>query len=266
MELFCPECMGTLESHDGRVARCIIHGGQFQILFLRQPMPMPRRDPNLSPPILEENTMCVQHRFVRAVFACSDCGTAICTTCSFDEPDGSHVCPACAARRVAGGPPASTALTPIAADARCVQHSHLQATAQCKACGAFMCDTCKFDLPGGIQLCPTCATTTRTTLSPKRKKMLIGSFALAGWCTLIMIPLLAGAFARLVTTKEDQQAFGAILMLFLLGPSIAGVALGVGVMDRRLTNTTAMWIAVIWNGLILAGFVLLVILGMMKGG
>jgi len=54
-------------------------------------------------------------------------------------------------------------------------------------------------------------------------------------------------------------------MVVLLVPSIIGVALAVSSMDRRLTNTIGMWIALIWNGVILGGFLLLLIVGMLKG-
>jgi len=128
-----------------------------------------------------------------------------------------------------------------------------------------MCDTCKFELPGGIQICPSCATTPRTTLSPKRKKMLIGSYALAAWCTLVMGALFAGVFQAMGKDKAAEQALGILLMFILLGPAIVGVALGVGVMDRRLPNTMAMWIATVWNGLILGGFILLMIVGILSG-
>jgi hypothetical protein len=256
--------MGLLESRDGHTARCLTHGGQFQVLFLRQPPPP--RDPNVPPVVLAPNAMCANHPSVSAVYACGDCGKAICGTCAFDQPDGGKLCPSCAQRRATDGPPIAAAAPRLAAGLRCVQHPHLQATAQCKSCGAFMCDTCKFDLPGGISVCPTCATTPRTNLSPKRKKMLIGSYALALWCTLVMGALLSGAFARSVKTKADQQALGLLLTLLLLGPSITGLALGVGTMDRRLHNTMAMWIAAIWNGMILAGFILLMIIGLMSGG
>ena len=128
-----------------------------------------------------------------------------------------------------------------------------------------MCDTCKFELPGGIHICPSCATTTRTTINPKRKKMLIGSFALAVWCTLVMGAMMAGAFRSMVTDKVSEQAFGLLLMFILVIPSIIGLALGVSSMDRRLPNTIAMWIATVWNGLILGGFILLMIIGILKG-
>lgn len=242
-----------------------MHGGQFEILFLRSPLPAPPRDPNVPPLALAEGARCAQHPSTPATHACSDCGTPICDICGFEEPDGSRLCPNCAQRRLTLGPPAITAAPPGIEGVHCVQHPHLQATAQCKTCGAFMCDTCKFELPGGMQICPTCATTPRTTLSPKRKKMLIGSYAFAVWCTLIMGALFGGVFQEMASDKAGEQVLGVVLMIILIGPSIAGVALGVGVMDRRLPNTMAMWIATVWNGLILGGFLLMMIIGMLSG-
>lgn len=128
-----------------------------------------------------------------------------------------------------------------------------------------MCDTCKFDLPGGFVLCPHCATTPKTTLSPKRKKMLVASYALAVWCTIVMAAMFGGVFRGMAEDKAGEAAIGVLLSFLLLGPSIVGLALGIGVMDRRLNNTMAMWIAVAWNGLILGAFILLMIIGIFSG-
>jgi hypothetical protein len=127
-----------------------------------------------------------------------------------------------------------------------------------------MCGTCAFDLPGGVKVCPTCATAA-PKLSPKRKKLLIGSYALAVWCTIAMVALFAGVFSGMVRNREERELVGILLMLLLPLPSLVGVALGVSAMDRRLPNTIAMWIATVWNGVILGGFILLMIVGMMKG-
>jgi hypothetical protein len=263
MELLCPECLGTLESRDGQTARCTTHGGEFEILFARHLFAAPPLDPNAPPVILAEGACCVQHPSVAAAYACKDCGAAICATCDFTQADGSHLCPNCAGRRAVSGPPPIITKPVIASDARCVQHPHLQATARCKTCGAFMCDTCAFDLPGGIKICPTCATAPRSSLSPKRKRFLLGSYAMAVWCTFMMGALFAGAFKGMARTKEDQQALGVFLMLLLLAPSIVGLALAASSMDRRLPNTIAMWIAAVWNALILGGFILLMIAGLL---
>jgi hypothetical protein len=258
MEFYCPECMGTLVSADGQTAHCSIHGGEFRILFSRAPLPLPARQADAPPPQLMEAAMCAAHPAVAAAFACRDCGTPICSTCAFPDPDG-HICASCATRR---------AMNPVAAPQaipegmRCVQHPNVTATAQCHSCRGYMCATCAFSLPGGVQVCPTCATMTKRPLTSKRKKFLIGSYACAVWCSVIMAALLGGVFAKMGATKEGEEAVGLLLFLFLLAPGITGVALSVGSMDRRLPNPLAIWVAAIWNGLLLAVFFLLMIVGL----
>lgn len=266
MEMICPECMGTLVAQDAESVRCTIHGGQFKVLFTRWQPPVTRS--SSPPPILAENATCVQHPNIPAVHACQSCGTPLCATCAF-ESGGSWYCPKCvtqpmvSARGESGftAPSAGISLTNV----RCVQHPSIQATQQCKVCGAFMCATCDFTLPGGIHVCPTCATAPKTNLSPRRKKLLIGSFALAAWSTVGMVAVFAGAFAGMARDKAGEQVLGTLMMLFVLGPAIVGTALGVGAMDRRLATPPLLWIATIWNAIILASFVLLMIIGMAKG-
>lgn len=132
-----------------------------------------------------------------------------------------------------------------------------------------MCDTCAFDVGGGIKVCPACAASPKTTLSPKRKKFLIGSFAFAIWCTLTFVLLMAGAFSHinLGNAQDTDQAVGTLLILFVVIPSIIGLGLGVSSMERRQKTPMATWIAIVWNGIILGGFFLLMIIGLiMKGG
>jgi hypothetical protein len=126
-----------------------------------------------------------------------------------------------------------------------------------------MCQTCTFDLPGGIKICPTCATAA-PKLSPKRKKLLIASYALAVWCTIVMVALFGGMFRGFVHSKEDQETLGLVFTFLLLLPSVTGFALGLSSMDKRFSNSIAMWIATAWNGVILGGFLLLIIVGLMK--
>ena len=54
------------------------------------------------------------------------------------------------------------------------------------------------------------------------------------------------------------------MMLIILGPSIAGAGLGFGALDKRRGNSVAIWIAAIWNALVVAGFILLSIVGAMS--
>ncbi len=145
---------------------------------------------------------------------------------------------------------------------KCVQHPGVLATRQCQSCGGYMCETCDFALAGGLHLCPSCATRPQTGLSPKRKRALVVSLVLAVWCTVVMGAMMAGAFARFVQTESEQEAFGTLLMLILLVPSIVGLAQGLGSIDRRLQNPPILWVATVWNGLVLGGFLLLCIIGL----
>ena len=156
------------------------------------------------------------------------------------------------------GPPLLSMIT----DRRCVQHPHLAATGQCRSCGAYMCATCDFALPGDIHLCPSCATKPQTEISDKRKNHRAWSYGLATFATLGVVLLFAGAFAS--EGKAAQDAMGALLSLIILIPSIIGLSLGLGSIDRRLVNPPSLWVATIWNGLIVALFLLLCAVGLMS--
>lgn len=266
--------MAPLESADGRQAVCTTHGGRFEILFLRPPPPVaqplrlaPRQKTVYT---LAENAACAQHPAAFAAFACSGCGTAICQLCSFDQPDGDHLCPNCA-QKGAGfrAPPVMTSLgintaPRVPAGVCCIQHPNVQATAKCKTCGGFMCNTCKFDLPGGICICPTCASAPRTALSKKQKMQLIGSYVAAAWSTLWWGLVFSGALSGLGRNKDTEALLGLIMFVFILGPSIIGMSLGVSSMRRQQPNSISIWIATIWNSVSLGGFLLLMLVGMLR--
>jgi len=146
----------------------------------------------------------------------------------------------------------------------CVQHPTVPATNQCQLCGAYMCATCDFALPGGMHLCPVCATKPRTELSARRRQSRLWSFALAIWCTLGMAGLFGGAFAGMARSLANAQVFGSLLTLGILVPAIVGLSLGLGAIDRRLVNPPSLWVATIWNGLIVAAFLLLTLIGLMR--
>lgn len=264
MERLCPECLGTLEIHDSGVAHCTVHGGDYKILFWREAPPVI----SSVPATIAAGGICANHPNLPAAFVCRRCGAPICDLCAFPQDDGSRRCPACATIHAAE-PSVRSGVSAVALavqNQKCKQHPNVAAVQICQTCGTPMCATCDFLLPGNYHVCPVCATAPPPALSPQRRKMLVSSFALAGWCTLIWAAVFSGMFRNLVRDRAGQQAFGVLLMFILLVPSIIGVALGVSSTDRRLPNTIAMWIAIIWNGIILGGFLLLMIVGMMKNG
>lgn len=282
MDLVCPECLGKLVPQGGDSVRCETHGGEYKVLFSRQLEPArevlpPANLGEAAPPVIAVGqSFCTQHPLVQAAFVCRVCAKPMCWTCAFREPDGSVLCPECfvhagQVQPARPGPPRADGLETVATElappgGRCVQHPQVMATQRCKLCGAFMCGTCDFVLPGNIHLCPACAAKPRSGLSPKRKKLLIGAFALAIWATVGMTCLFCGLFAGLARSKADQEALGTVLMLFVLFPAVIGLGLGISVKDRRLTNPPSIWIAIIWNAIMVGSFLLLSIIGLLSKG
>lgn len=289
MDLVCPKCRGPVKTEDGVTARCINHPGEFRILFHRaepEPpaLPAPPPEPSLQPSLeptggtrlrlvksadeaepppmtfaLTPGSVCAHHPAHPASYACAACGTPVCALCSFEDVDRGMICPACASRRsrAMAGPA-------IPAGMQCVQHPEVSATRQCRSCGGYMCETCCFQFPGGIQLCPACATVPQLAMSPRRRRMMWFSFALALWSTLATAVLFSGVLAEYVNTREGRTAVGLLVMFGDMVPAIVGFAVGLSAIDRRLSNPMWLWIAVIWNAVIGGGLVLLSIVGTMN--
>ncbi len=87
--------------------------------------------------------------------------------------------------------------------------------------------------------------------------------ALAAWSTLGMAALFGGVFAHMARRKEDQEALGMVLIVFVLAPAIAGLGMAVSARDRRLANPMSITIAIIWNAILAASFLLLSLVGIM---
>lgn len=238
MELLCPVCMGTLVSRDGRTARCTVHGGEFTILFLREPLKV-MESPAENLPVI------------------SPVPTAPEATVDGAAADGTPALPPA----VPVVPPAVPERYP---GMRCVQHPALAATRQCQMCGAYMCDTCDFAFPDGVHLCPACATRPQTALGPKRRRALIWSYVCAGGGSVFFVSFLATFALHPVHTQAEQQGVGTAMMLFVLGPAIGGLGCGLGAIDRRHRNPVSLWIATCWNGVIIAVFLLLTIIGLAR--
>jgi len=259
MTLICPECMGTLETSNGKRATCTVHGGQFEILFSPWKPPVSPVVPG-EPRIefrLSSGAMCFQHPAVRAAFVCEDCGTPVCDVCVFERSDGGRVCPQCMARRIKTEEPEKQ----IPVGVHCVQHPAVDATRQCQNCGAYMCETCDFLLPGNLHLCPPCATAPRSALSPSRKRLLAGSYALAIFATVGMGCVMGGLFAKMGRTAGDEAVIGYLFTLLVLIPALIGMVLGFSAIDRRLATPIYVWIGTIWNIVIVVIFIALAVIG-----
>lgn len=161
-------------------------------------------------------------------------------------------------------PPATCKSPPVRAGVMCAQHPKVQATQQCRRCGGFMCPTCDFAFPEDIHFCPGCVSKSEDGLSPRRKKFMIGSYVLAAWSTVGMTSLVSGAMSGMARTKEDQTALGWVLLVFVLGPAITGLSLGVSTKRKQAANPATLWIAIIWNAVLVASFVVLMLIGLTK--
>jgi hypothetical protein len=115
-----------------------------------------------------------------------------------------------------------------------------------------------------VHVCPDCATKTDRGLSEKRKKSLGWAYGLAVLSTLGMV----GFFVAVTVAAEEvaepgaEQAIGMFFSLFVFIPSLVGTALATSALDRRLSNPATIWVAIIWNALILAVFLLLSVVGL----
>jgi hypothetical protein len=265
--MICPECMGTLAVATPVLAKCTTHGGVYRVLFQRGPGSVavaPRAAAAVAPaaaPSSAGGATCVRHPAVEATLACARCNSAVCDTCAFPRPDGTIHCPDCASGRMLGivDRPVDQANVP------CALHPEVMASERCTNCRKAICATCDFAFEGGLHFCPTCATSSQSQgMSGKRKKLVIASYALGAWCSLGFVLFLIASVA-MAGDDKNAETLGGVFTLFVLFPALIGVGVGIGSLDRRLGNPWYVWGGAIWNGLILAGFVGLMILGMMAG-
>ncbi len=208
---------------------------------------------------------CVQHPNLDAVYACGRCHKLICDTCAFPQVDGSFICPECATipdGQAVPMPVAAAPAVPLADGAVCVRHAEVPANRRCSQCNAAVCTTCDFAFPGGIHLCPSCATTPQTRLSGKQKTYAGWSLGLAVWSTLGTALVLTGALADTVTSEADEEALGVVLMLLVVFPSLIGLALGISSFERGMKSPPLVWVGTIWSGVVLGVWLLLIIVGL----
>ena len=89
---------------------------------------------------------------------------------------------------------------------------------------------------------------------------MIWSYVLGGWSSLATVFFLSGAAKTMIGSGVDDEALGIMMSLFMLVPAIIGTALGSAAMERN-SKPISVWIAAIWNGLIVALFILLCLVG-----
>lgn len=141
----------------------------------------------------------------------------------------------------------------------CRVHPANPAVAYCRKCGAPSCGTCDFMFPGNIHYCPTCAAASQTEISPRRKRRMYWSLGLGVFSILCILVML---LIRIVGPSAVEVAIVAAGCFLMSGiASLVGTGIGVSAMEKRLRNPPLLWAGVICNGVVLAIWVLLVIIG-----
>lgn len=79
-----------------------------------------------------------------------------------------------------------------------------------------------------------------------------------------MALIMSGALRSLRSTPGGVALAGYVFMGLVLVPSVIGAGYGVGAKSRRNANPISLWIAVIWNVVLVAIFLLLCVIGNLK--
>jgi len=225
---------------------------------------------------------------VRGRHYCSDCALAVaqappapsaaapvsdamdshlkeCPMCGLQNPENSGKCNSCG--HVFGllnlsGPARRT----VPVDLRCVQHPETQAVARCRLCASGMCGTCDFQFAGGVHVCPACVEKdTGSDISPRRKKCAVWGLALAGFSSMTMALMLLGVMHRFFFyTLGIREGANVIIGNMVFLPTIAGTAVSFTALDRRLKNPPMVRTAVIWNSILLAFYMILIVIGLSR--
>jgi hypothetical protein len=140
----------------------------------------------------------------------------------------------------------------------CVTHRDVAATRLCWRCRAPMCDTCDFAFPDGSHICPACVANPTTPVSSKRTGMAIGGLAMAGLATAVLGSIMSGIW------KLTEAEAGGIFTVLVLLPCVAGVVLSCSAMSKRLGNNALLWTSTLWNAILGAILLILIIIGNLK--
>lgn len=143
----------------------------------------------------------------------------------------------------------------------CTNHPAVSAFTSCNRCHIPICKTCAFTLREGYNLCPACASSGDQTMSPKRRKNMLWSFVFAGISTLFFIAFWIAMAA--VQTEAEAEGAATIIGMFILITGVVGMGYGFSAIDKRLHNPVSLWMATIWNIVLVAIYILLCVVGIL---
>jgi len=144
----------------------------------------------------------------------------------------------------------------------CALHPAVEAVHRCAECKSPICATCDFAFPGGIHLCPPCATNPKQKLTPGRRNKIMWSIGIGAACLIGSLGMIV--LVRTVgADREVLQMTGCMIMIFLL-VSVIGLVLGLTSFSRKTFNPAYIWVGVILNGLVVLLWSLLMVVGLMR--
>ena len=208
-----------------------------------------------SVPAVEPIVQCPHHPAVVANCKCTMCGAQICQACTETSANGTVTCRRCSTM-APWERPTVVAAAPITG--KCRQHPQSQAVRLCATCGAPVCATCDFAFPGDVHLCPICATEVPQTVSGRRKGRAIWAIGLAVWGTMALVVLLAVAPQM---EPRQAEALGILSTYVGLIPTLIGLGIGVASFERRMANPPIVGVGAVWNGVLMAGWLLIIVIG-----
>lgn len=247
----CPNC-----GHDIIVRFCK-PGDKAICMTCRQPAVVPE-----DAAIYEAGAeRCRVHPEIIATRRCANCGAALCETCSFQGEDNRILCADCASlpQAEAGGDVSAIA---VPDGMMCASHPEVEAVAMCVSCGAGVCTTCDFAMPGDIHICPKCASRPPEGLDSKRRNKVIWAYVLAGIATFGMLFIILGSNIGLFE-NSPENGLGIIFSLVVFWPSLIGLILASISHEKRRHNPGFLVGAIVWNSAVLGLFLLMTIIGLM---
>jgi quinol-cytochrome oxidoreductase complex cytochrome b subunit len=67
-------------------------------------------------------------------------------------------------------------------------------------------------------------------------------------------------------SAANEAVLGWVLLLFVLGPALTGLCLGLTARRKQAVNPATLWIAIVWNAILVASFVVLTLIGLTREG
>lgn len=181
-------------------------------------------------------------------------GAKECPVCGTQAAVSTSTCSGCGhVYRLLNLSPSPRIRVRVPAGLKCAQHTDVDAVTRCRACSNGVCETCDFQMPGGLHFCPACIDNAgNEDISPRRTKMAIGAIVLAVYCPFMFGFMITGTHYRTLGSPSDLETLGCIVMLLIYAPSIAGTSIAATAFDRRLRNTPIIWTALVWNIVVIA--------------